>query len=491
MIFKTDPDILENYTSDASNLHGNADCLFIPESIEEIKEAIETCRTNSWQISTSGAGTGLVGGRVPFGGAVISMEKLNKIISLNPDKRTVKVETGITVTDLDREIRNHGFFFAPNPTEKNSSIGGNIATNASGARTFKYGATRRWVRYLRVLLSNGDELRLNKGEFVAQDGQLSIKSLSGKDYSFKIPQITIPDVKHAAGYYLTQDMDAIDLFTGSEGTLGIIAEAEIELIPIAENVLGLIIFFDRLDGLFEFVEEARSHSRRNNELPNADVAGLSARLIEFMDENSLNLLRKDHPQIPENACGSIWIEQEYSFANEEKIMETWMELITRTTSLDAATWVALNFSEHEKFRDFRHELPLKIVDILMQNKQVKFNPDGAVPDEYLRYFFGFVKNEIVTKQLGHVIFGHIGNNHLHANVFIKDEHQLQSADEFYDNCVTEALRLGGTISAEHGVGKIKVKYLNQMFGDKGIEEMKKIKKIFDPDNLLGINTLFV
>jgi D-lactate dehydrogenase (cytochrome) len=490
MIYKTDPDFLENYRKDASNFTGWLEQLYIPESIDELKDALRLCYTNNIPITISGGGTGLVGGRVPLGGAVISTEKLNKILSIDSVNLTAHVQGGLPYSELDAELSHYELFYPPNPTEINGTIGGNVSTNASGSRTFKYGQTRRYIEYLKIILPNSEELRINRGEFLAKNGNIEIKSVSGRIYSFEIPPIRLPKVKHAAGYYFDPNMDAIDLFIGSEGTLGVVIEARMKLLPKSDNVLGLIIFFDDHDKLLDFVEFIRQESTSKFSLHYSELKTISARLIEYFDSNSLNLLRKKYVQIPENAAGAIWIEQEYSYENENELMETWMDCINKYTALSDITWVAMNQKEHENFRDFRHELPLQIVDILAENKQVKFNPDGAVPDKYLKEFYYFIKNEVTEKHLSHVIFGHIGNSHFHANVFVKNEQDLANAELFYDNCIDEALRLGGTISAEHGIGKLKNKYLIQMFGKEGVQQMINIKKLFDAKMLLGQRTLF-
>jgi D-lactate dehydrogenase (cytochrome) len=490
MLIKTDPDTLENYKKDASNFSGNLDCVYIPENKDELGKALAECYAENRLITISGAGTGLVGARVPLGGAVISTEKLNKVLSIDTEKPSVTAQSGAIVADLQRAIGEKGFFYAPNPTEINSTIGGNIAANSSGARTFKYGQTRRYVRSLKAFLPDGDEFHLERGACGAIDGRISFKTLSGREISFTIPPVQMPKVKHAAGYYFAPDMDAIDLLVGSEGTLAVIYEATLGILPLPERVLGLITFFDNESSLLDYVEIVRDKSLVNNKFDSRSMSDISARLVEFFDSNALALLRNKYSQLPENAVGAIWTEQEYSDENEDAIMEKWLSLISEHTPLSDATWVAMNEKEHENFRQFRHELPLQIVELLGKNKQIKFNPDGSVPNEHLRDFYYFIKKTVAENRLQHVIFGHIGNNHYHANVFVKSDEDLKRADKFYEDCVTEALRLGGTASAEHGIGKLKTKYLLQMFGADGIAAMKQIKALFDPKNLLGINTLF-
>jgi D-lactate dehydrogenase (cytochrome) len=490
MIKKTEQDLIEPYLVDASNFRGNAEVLYVPENTDELKEAVQECYNTNTPISISGAGTGLTGSRVPLSGAVISMERMNKILSINTDEKTAKVQPAVLYTELENEIKPLNYFYPPNPTEKNSSLGGNVATNASGARTFKYGASRQFIESLNIMFADGDELFLQRGEYFANGNQLNIKSQSGKIYSIPLPRIIMPDVKHAAGYYIKPGMDAIDLFIGSEGTLGIVTEIKLKILEQPENVLGGIVFFDNESSLLDFVIQIRDQSKINNLMDYKIMRDISSRVIEFFDKYSLELLREDYPQIPANVQGAIWFEQEYISENEEKILENWFKIINEYTSLTDDTWIALNPKEHERFRDFRHSLPLKIVEINEENKQNKIGTDTAVPDEHLKEYYNFMHDEYLKIQLPFCIYGHIGNSHLHANIFVHNDEEYQKGLDYYGKCISEAIRLKGTISAEHGIGKLKKKYLIEMFGKDGIEGMKNIKKILDPKNLLGQGTLF-
>ncbi|MGA2298247.1 MAG: FAD-binding oxidoreductase, partial [FCB group bacterium] len=192
MIKKTEQDLIEPYLVDASNFRGNAEVLYVPENTDELKEAVQECYNTNTPISISGAGTGLTGSRVPLSGAVISMERMNKILSINTDEKTAKVQPAVLYTELENEIKPLNYFYPPNPTEKNSSLGGNVATNASGARTFKYGASRQFIESLNIMFADGDELFLQRGEYFANGNQLNIKSQSGKIYSIPLPRIIMP-----------------------------------------------------------------------------------------------------------------------------------------------------------------------------------------------------------------------------------------------------------------------------------------------------------
>ncbi|TAL71117.1 MAG: FAD-binding oxidoreductase [Bacteroidetes bacterium] len=505
MIIKSDKDAFEHYLTDASNFVGNADALFIPESVEELKEFVKRCNSEKIQITVSGAGTGLTGGRVPEGGIIISTEKLNKIISIDKGNQLLTVQPGLLLVEMEEELNIYGLFYRVNPTEKNASIGGNIATNASGSRTFKYGPTRDYVMKLKIILPDSEELELIRGNNFAVGNRLNLKSNSGKTYEIGLPELKMPFVKHAAGYFIKSGMDAIDLFIGSEGTLGIVTEITLQLASMPENVLGGIAFFDDCNKLFGFVKRVREGSRKydytqliipslemnNNSLKHPLISGIiNARTIEFFDYNSLRLLKENYSQIPDRAVGAIWFEQEYSAEFENDVMEGWYNLISEFSDLNADTWIATNPKEHNLLKEFRHTLPEKVFEIIVNNKTLKIGTDTAIPDEYVEQYYKYITERLKFYGLQHYIWGHIGNSHFHANVIVKTEDEVKNGYTFYDECIDEAIRLGGTVSAEHGIGKLKRKYFYRMFTEDIIEKMKAIKKVFDPNNILNTGNLF-
>ena len=441
-----------------------------------------------------GSGTGLAGARVPFGGTVISMERLNKIISIDTKSQTAILQPGVLQKDFQAALDDLGFFYPPNPTEILSSFGGNIANNSSGSRTFKYGATRNYIQMLKILLMNGDELILDKNRNYGATEYFEINSTKGKKYPVPRPDYFMPNTKHSAGYYSKPGMNPIDLFVGSEGTLGIVMEITLKFLKKPDNILGLIIFFDTIDGTLDFVRELQTKcdQYKTEENPITDYHNIQEtvpRLIEFFDDNSLDLLREEFPNLP-HAASAIWIEQEYEKEYEDNILTAWMDLINKYTKFADETWTAMNSKEHEKFRDFRHQLPLKIVEINRKNNQQKFGTDIAVPNINLKEFYTFMVRKIRETNTDYVIYGHIGNSHFHANIFYKNKEELEKSNKFYDDSVDKVLELSGTVSAEHGIGKIKKKYLLKMYGEKNLQKMKNIKKTLDDKYILGLGTLF-
>ncbi|MEJ2194557.1 MAG: FAD-binding oxidoreductase [Ignavibacteriaceae bacterium] len=207
MIIKTEQDEIQNYLVDASNTKGYCEAVYIPRSVEEISAILKEANNIKQPVTVSGNGTGLTGARVPQGGIVISTEKLNKIIEVNPDEMYTIVEPGVLLSDLQDTVLSKGLFYPPDPTERNCFIGGTVATNASGARTFKYGPTRNYVEELEIVLAEGDLLKLKRGENFANDHSLQLNTTSGREINVMLPEYEMPKTKNASGYFCKRNMD--------------------------------------------------------------------------------------------------------------------------------------------------------------------------------------------------------------------------------------------------------------------------------------------
>ena len=211
MIVKNDPEQFQNYLSDASNYKGNADSIYFPENEAEISNFLKKFNKEKIKVTVSGNGTGLTGGRVPEGGIIISLEKINRILELNLEKKFVIVQPAVVLKDLQNFVEAQNLFYPPDPTERNCFIGATVATNASGARTFKYGATRNYVLGLRIILPDGEIIAIEREQYFANRYEVNIKTESGKVISFEVPDYKMPKTKNAAGYYCKENMDLIDL----------------------------------------------------------------------------------------------------------------------------------------------------------------------------------------------------------------------------------------------------------------------------------------
>ena len=234
---------------------------FIPESTEQVAEILRDANERRVPVTVSGARTGTVGGAVPFGGYVISLERLNKIIDIDRETQRAVVESGVVLADLQKAVEAEGLFYPPDPTEWSCQVGGTVATNASGARSFKYGATRDFVNALTVVLADGDMVTLRRGKVWASGGNIGLTTASGRKILAKLPTYLRPDVrKNVSGYFNGEPLDAIDLFIGSEGTLGVITEIELKLVAKPEGFFSGIVFFNREADLLGFVDDVKAAS---------------------------------------------------------------------------------------------------------------------------------------------------------------------------------------------------------------------------------------
>ncbi|NOT46329.1 MAG: FAD-binding oxidoreductase [Acidobacteria bacterium] len=486
---------MQNYLTDASNMPGGyADRLVVPESISDISGVLREANEAGVAVTIAGARTGTVGGAVPFGGVVLSLEKLNRIKSIDKAGLSAVVEPGVVLADFQKAVEAEGLFYPPDPTEWSCQVGGTVATNASGSRSFKYGATREFVTGLKIVLADGELLNLKRGSAFSADGkEVRVVSESGRSIAARVSSYRRPDVrKNVSGYYNAEPLDAIDLFIGSEGTLGVITEIELRLLPKPEGFFSGIIFFERTDKLLAFVDEVRLLSFENRKGPVAIAPGsdVDASLIEYFDDRALSFISEKFPETPSGMAGAIFFEQETTAETEDSLFEQWNALLEKHNADIDRSWFTTTEQDREKMRAFRHALPVSVNERVVRNKQKKIGTDMAVPDENFAGFLKFYKETLDASGIDYVIFGHIGDCHLHANLLPKDEAEAERSRHLYGRFIAQALMLGGTISAEHGVGKLKSKYLNVMMGERYMNEMAELKKAFDPKGILGRGNLF-
>ncbi len=496
MQVKTQLEDLQNYLNDASNMSGgHAAKLFMPESVEEIADILLEANAGKTAVTISGARTGTVGGAIPFGGYVISLEKLNRIREIDKAALAATVESGVILADFQRAVEAECLFYPPDPTEWSCQIGGTVATNASGARSFKYGATRKYVRRLTVVLANGDVANIRRGEVLAgDDGSMKFELRDGGDIVAKSPTYERPDVrKNVSGYFNAQPLDAVDLFIGSEGTLGVITEIELALLTKPEGFFSGIVFFGEETNLLAFVGEARGLSLETRKNLVATAPGsdrIDATLIEYFDDRALEFISAKFPETPAGMAGAIFFEQETTAGNEDALLEQWNDLFEKHRADMERSWFTTNEQDREKMRAFRHALPVSVNERIARHGQRKVGTDMAVPDVNFPSFLRYYKDTLDASGLDYVIFGHIGDCHLHANILPRDEIEAEKARHIYGRCVAQAIMLGGTVSAEHGIGKLKRKYLAAMMGERYLNEMAELKRAFDPNGILGRGNMF-
>lgn len=487
MIVKTNPDEIQNYLTDASNFKGNCDAVYFPISPEEISEILTNANKTKTPVTIAGNRTGLAGACVPVGGIVISTEKLNKIIEINEKELYAVLEPGVILAEFQNELKEKNLLYPPDPTEKNCFMGGTIATNASGEKTFKYGPTRNFVLELEVILPDGEKLLLSRNGLKANDYRLKFNSVSGKEYNIFIPDFKMPDTKNASGFYCKKDMDAINLFIGSEGTLGVITKIKVRLVPYPADILSSVVFFNDEKNAFSFVKKARaiSYDTRIKKDPDS----IDALALEFFDENSLNFLKDDNSRIPNNAKAAVWFEQESS-SDEELLLEKWIDLINEFEGDEENAWFAFSDSDKKNITEFRHSLPEKVNEYISRNNLRKLGTDVAVPHDKFEELYFYSKNEVEKANIHYVVFGHFGNSHMHLNMLPKDQKEFELGKMLYKKICLKAIELNGTVSAEHGIGKIKTEYLLEMYGKDNLKKMLAVKKILDPNFILGKGNIF-
>ena len=426
--------------TDASNFPGQADQLFSPETEAEVADILKRASAQKIPVTIGGALTGLAGGASPQGGWAISLTRMRQI---EVAQGRAVVGPGAILRDVQAAVARSGQFYAPDPTENTSSIGGNISANSSGSRSFRYGATRRHVLSLRVVLMDGSVLSIQRGDKI----------------DFDVPAISLPcTTKLSAGYPLAPGMDYVDLFVGNEGTLGVVTEAELQLLPAPGDRIGGVVFFRSEADALDAVELWRL------------TPGLN--MIEYIDQASLQMMAVDH-----KAALMIEIEGDAD--------------IDLSTALESDSWFATSASDRERFRVFRHTLAEKANDRVRRTGFVKFGTDYAVPLDQNREMMAIYRRVLDVEAPGrYVIYGHIGDAHVHVNSFPENQQQFERGKAVMTDLAREAVRLGGTVGAEHGLGKRKAHLLEIQYPPDQIQAMKNVKRRFDPHWLLGQGTLF-
>lgn len=484
---------------DESRKSGTASSYSYPLSAEEISDIVKICNTEKIPVTIQGARTGIAAGAVPDGGHVMNLSRMKVIGDIKNDgnNKSILVESGATLSELRAKIADSGMYFPPDPTESSASIGGMTACNASGALTFHYGPVRKWVKSIQVVHADGQIKWYSRDD--------SNDFISVTDDGFTCGGVDFPDyirtnVKSAAGYYLTKESCLVDLFIGSEGTLGIITAVELRLIDKPKHIVGLTTYLPSEDSALQFVRFLRGESV--NGLSAIDIIPCA---IEFFNVDVLNLLRKMKqenpafeklPNLKPHYHTAIYAEFHHDDPDliEGAVMSA-MEAMMELGGSDEDTWYADKESELSAQKDFRHATP-EAVNLLIDGRKkiypeiTKLGTDMSVPNDKLTEVMAMYNDGLKNAGLESVIFGHIGNNHVHVNILPRSMDEFWQGKELYKKWAEQIVGMGGSISAEHGIGKIKKELMKMMYGDEIIEKMKKMKNIFDANNILGKGTLF-
>ncbi|MDD5439323.1 MAG: FAD-binding oxidoreductase [Candidatus Omnitrophica bacterium] len=489
MIRKKDPSIIQAYLEDASNLSGGyTDEVVIPESRSEVCSFLKEATERRQTVTISGGGTGTSGGRIPFGGIILSTEKLTAIndITTTSSGGTVRAEGGVRIQDLKQAIASRGLFYAYDPTEQTACVGGTIATNASGARSFKFGPTRGSVEALSVALSDGSYVSIRRGEITEKNNELCFETERTR-YTIPVPRYRMPETKSSAGYYAKRGMDLIDLFIGQEGTLCCVLEATLRLIRKPANILSCFAFFKGEEDAYNFAIHVRDLSLRKR---GGGAGALSAMSIEYFDEHTLKLLRHRYGSVPQGRKAAIFFEQDTSPVDEDKVLDEWLEALSRYGVSDEDTWVALTEKNRQDLIDKRHAIPEGLNDLFRRYHMPKVTTDIAVPHARFPEMMGFYKKLLAGQPMPYFLFGHIGDSHLHMDIIPRTQDELAAGKKIALEFIRKSVSFGGTVSAEHGIGKMRREYLKVLYGDEGIGQMKRVKEALDPHWILGRGTMF-
>ncbi len=509
MIRLTDVPEDSPYTIDECKIRGYADSVAIPEDESEV---IEIVRSEP-SITISGMRTGMCGGSVPYGGCVLSMEKFDRVLGVGKDDRGfyVRVQPFVTVRQLNDFIRKKGYlevpeitegaaeglskdpdgyFYPVDPTELNGSIGGNIAANASGPRTYKYGPTRDWVRRVRVVLSDGSVLDVKRGDIRARGREIEIPFADGPR-RVTLPSYTFNrNVKNVTGLFVEDDMDAVDLFIGSEGIFGVITEADMYLAP-AHPLISNIVFLPADRDAYSLSKDIRASE-------------VVPEFLEFFDSGSLDLIRASRrddprftemPDIPEDAGSALFFDLPMD-GNLEHSYEVLEGLLKKYGATLDDSWCGYELKDRQRFFAFRHSVPQTIFEYVARLKgssapQInKMGTDMSVPLDRLDEMMGYYDSILRAYDLEYVIFGHIGNGHPHVEIILKDMDDFRRAKLAYTDLAAKAIELGGSPSAEHGIGKMKVSYVDMMYGTAGVTEIWNVKRTMDPGDRFNFGNVF-
>jgi D-lactate dehydrogenase (cytochrome) len=365
--------------------------------------------------------------------------------------------------------------------------------NASGALSYSYGSTRNWIERIRVVLADGDILSLRRGIDRANGRAFSLMTEGGRRIGGHLPSYAMPKVKSASGYYLVDDMDMLDLFIGMEGTLGVITEIELKLIPSPGGVVALVVFLPDEDAALEFVRALR--------------LSISARpaAIEFFNYDALSLLRdaRDRhsafstiPVLKSDLHTAIYTE--FHSDNPDDLDDAVAEVMEAMISLGASdedAWCATSDRELDALKGFRHATPEAVNLLIDERKRIvpgltKLGTDMSVPDSQLNALMAMYRAGLEESGLESVIFGHIGDNHVHVNILPTSAEGYDRGMELYLSWAKWVVEVGGAVSAEHGIGKAKRSFLRLMYGEDAIAEMQALKRLFDPHGMLNPGNLF-
>jgi D-lactate dehydrogenase (cytochrome) len=510
-----DPDVLATFLEDAAHFPGGfAAGIATPASEAEVAAVM---RSGS-SVLPIGAQSSLTGGATPRGEVLLSTARLNRILASGDD--WIRVQAGVTLVDLDAALAGMGKHYPPVPTFTGAFAGGIVATNAAGAATFKYGTTRDWVQALTVVLAGGDVLDVERGAVRAHpDGYFEI-ALPDRTVRVPVPRYAMPRVaKVSAGYFAAPEMDLVDLFVGSEGTLGVVTEVSLKVVRSRPAVCLAFVPFGDQRAAMAFVDRLRGAAVET--WRTRDARGLDVSAIELMDARCLALVREDGADrrfgvtIPDGATIALLVTLELppgtdasqAFDEIGRFRDAGADtpLIRFCRALDAAgvfddveIAVPGDDARAVQLLAVREAVPAAVNARVGQAKATvdpriaKTAADMIVPFDRLDELLRIYAAEFGGRGLDLAVWGHISDGNLHPNVIPRSFADVEAGTDAILACGREVLRLGGSPLAEHGVGRNRIKQtlLRELYGDEGIDAMRAVKRALDPDQKLARGVIF-
>jgi D-lactate dehydrogenase (cytochrome) len=521
---RTDPDILEAYLEDASGAPAGTAAGLV-RVVDEAEAAAVLRDERHSAFLFQAARSSLTGGAIPRGETILSVERMDAIGPVERDAggARVTVQPGVRLQALQSHLAQRGLYYPPVPTYQEAMVGGTVATNAGGAASFKYGVTRDWVSGLRVLLANGDVLVLERGEAMAGRGDaFELRLTDGTLARVPTPNHRLPDLKKiSAGYHTGEPLDLVDLFIGSEGTLGLIVGVTLELVPLPAGVVTGLAFLGRPDRALELATALRSAAGEARRRP--DPAGPDVRAIEWFDEHCLRMLvasgddRRLRIDVPAGSRAALLFEVElpepmtdrqahrqleqfveHTAAAEDGPLLRLFRLLADYDGLETLQFAFPEESDRGRaLNQFREATPTRFGELLASRRrrepQVnKVGGDLIVPYRHVQEMLALYARGFERRGLEFAIWGHLSDGNLHPNALPRDARETHLGHEALLEFGDEAVRRGGAPLSEHGVGRnpIKQEMLRRFVGDAAIRRMRDIKLALDPGYRLAPGVLF-
>ncbi len=480
-----DAAIVGSFLSDAAHVPGGfAAGVAFPKSEGDVAALVRDAE----RVLPVGAQSSLTGGATPRGELVLSTRALSSISTVTDN--TIRVGAGVPLTTLQARLAASHLYYPPVPTFEGAFVGGVVSTNAAGAATFKYGSTRPWVAGLTLVLASGDVLDLRRGDVTASpDGHVEIVSSSGRVVSVPLPAYRMPDVaKLSAGYFARPGMDLIDLFIGSEGTLGVIVEATLRVIPRPRRAVALI----RCDDDHHAV--AVTAALRVE-------PGVSA--IEYMDARALRAVPDEvfaRAGVARPGGESVVLMAQIEVGSDDEEVFDRLDAIVASCGVEDVTTIAAPGDERgaQKLLELREAVPAS-VNALVAAAKARAHPDiektagdMVVPFSRLAESIALYRQAFESRGLDYAIWGHVSDGNLHPNLIPRTYEDMIRGREAIFEIARGVIGMDGAPLAEHGVGRsaLKQRLLRELYGDDGIEQMRAVKRALDPDWKLAPGVLF-